>query len=135
MERDYGLNKGQQDNLRTRQQRDLLDVLDLYCLDKGCVHAQTCLYLAQGKLGKPIDTDASCGDACPICNGEWSKSFLPISKAGMLHFFKDVKELPCLGTYGNLIHLIWKKEHCMEQIFDIWCNEGATGGIVLATNC
>ena len=37
---------------------------------------------------------------------------------GHLHFFKDVDELPCKGTYDNLIDLIWKKEHWIEQIFD-----------------
>jgi len=115
---DYVLNKAQKDNLRTRQKQDLLDELDLYCLDKGCVHILTYSYITYGKLGEPIDTDVTCGTACPICNGEWKKSFLPISKDGMLYFFKDVEELPCLGTYDNLIDLIWKKEHWIEQIFD-----------------
>ena len=120
MERDYRLNKGQKDNLRTRQQTDLLNVLDVYCLDKGCVHSRTrpCSYLAHGKIGKPIDMDASCSNACPICNGEWSKSFLPILIAGMFHLFKDVEDMPCLGTYDNLLDLIWKKEHWIEQMFD-----------------
>ena len=93
-------------------------MLDLYCLNKSCVHERTQSYLTHGKLGKEIDRDANRGHTCPICNGEWDKSFLPILKKGTLHFLKDAEELPCKAMYDNLINLIWKNEHWIEKIYN-----------------
>jgi len=118
LEKDYSLSPNEKRSLRIRQTNDLLAVFRFYCLDLGFMHRRREVYLAIGVLNTIPLRDNICGDACPVCNDEWAKTFLPVRTDGLIKFFKCVNNLPCKANYGNLLKLIWRQEYWFHVIFD-----------------
>ena len=118
LEKEYILSPNEKKNLRLRQTNDLFAVLSFCCLDLGCMHRLREVYLNTGVLNMIPLLDNACGDACPICTGEWKKTFLPIRVDGLIKIFKCVDNLPCKVNYDNLLKLIWRQEYWFHVIFD-----------------
>jgi len=82
-DKDYRLTKTQRQQLLVKQNNNIRNVLDLYCLDRGCIQSRIQLYLS-GNNFKVIPTDCiHCGNVCTICTGQWKRYFLPVRKDGI----------------------------------------------------
>jgi len=118
-DKDYALSKTQQQYLVVKQNNDIRNVLDLYCLDRGCVQRRIQMYLSGSDFKHLPDECLPCGNACPICTGQWKHYFLPVRKDGILAFFQNSDDLPCEATAVKLIGTVWKNDHWIKAIFDL----------------
>jgi len=101
---------------------ELVDVLRFHCLDLGCQNVRAELYLSSGTLQhqRIPDTSHKCINMCPICNGTWKLTFLPVVRIKVEKFVKllDRKYLPLVAEKDNLLNILWKDEKTrMEGIF------------------
>lgn len=104
------------ENLAKQQLNDFFDLLDLFCLNRGCINRRVQRYQATGKLDK-VDIQSRCGK-CMVCSGEWKHTFLSLRKDGLISFFQRCEGIPCDATLDNLMKLVWKEEHWIHSIFD-----------------
>ena len=96
----------------------LLEVLNLLTLDKGCIQRRMQQYLADGELNSTRTDPVSCGNACPICKKSWYDWFRPLRKNGLMLWLRLVEGIPCAATFDNIVEKVWNKEHCVLAIFD-----------------
>ena len=121
---DHELSESDQTALKKRQLNDVRDVLRLMCLNKGCQHKRIAEYLSCGALDNYNGDFAPCDGKCPICakdwsNDRWTDNYLPVSREGLLLFFRRETGLGQTATYDNLVKLVWDNETWIEQIFDL----------------
>ena len=113
------MTKTQQQYLVIKQNNAIHNVLDLYCLNRGCIQRRIQLYLS-GNNFKEIPADCiPCGNVCTICTGQWKHYFLPVRKDGILAFFQNSDDLLCDATSAKLIGTVWKNDHWIKAIFDL----------------
>ena len=122
----YKLNRTQRDNLVKRQLADLRDVLDLFCLDRGCIQRRIQMYLAKGSLVDYPLVMSPCGN-CAHCRRfekeGWGHYFLPLRRDGIITMLTHGDVIPCNASYESLMSVVWnsdktKREHWMKAIFD-----------------
>ncbi len=96
-----------------------LDVLDLLCLDKGCVQARMEAFLSAGKL-KAVDRYRnSCGGMCPICESSWQKLHLQVRKMKIISWFQSFAFVQPIKA-NELTNCLWKgEEKWIREIFGI----------------
>ena len=71
---------------------DLVDVLNLNCLPVlGCVHTRTEWFMKRGILKLPPPVIEPCHTKCHVCNGKYSKTFLPVIYSGAMRFLKSTR--------------------------------------------
>ena len=101
----YALSKMQKKNLVVRRGRDLLEVIQFFCLNNGCQHNLLEHYLSAGKFHPRPRGENVCGQSCGMCNAEWDDNFLPVRKDGVLRWFDsgEVRDtFPMKANVNNL---------------------------------
>ena len=120
----YKLSKTQREHLVKRQHGDLMDVLDLFCLDRGCIQRRIQMYLSVGRLVDYPDEVPPCGNCCHCKSKKekgWGHYFLPVRREGVLELLTHSGRFPCNATYDSLLDIVWsndKREHWIKRIFD-----------------
>lgn len=120
---DLNLTKNQRKNNMQGQINAVMDVLDYYCLNKGCLHRRLELYLANGEM-TPLPPDTTpCGDACAVCiKDEWEHFFRPVWKDGVLRWLTSVVRDKFIGgtkaTLDNIFNLVCGQPYWIKAIFD-----------------
>ena len=66
----YRLTDAQRSANLLSQKQDMIDVLNLFCINKGCVLRRLDNYLAHGVLTNER-VSGTCGGACPVCSGSF----------------------------------------------------------------
>jgi len=82
----YALTDTANKHLRERSIRELDECLCFWSQNRGCLHVRAELYMATGVLDRYTADLEPCGDACCVCNGDWSNFFLPVDR-DMVFFF------------------------------------------------
>ena len=99
------------------QRNDVLDVLKLFCLDRGCILRRIRAYLADGELSN--DYVIPCGGACPVYSGQFCKYFQTIWIDSSVALFENVcNTFPMKATTNGLFNLLYKNNLWTEAIFD-----------------
>jgi len=116
------LSKTQKRLLRTRQRKEILDVIKFFCLDAGCQHVRAECFMANGKLDATPSHQDPCLTMCPVCKGDWRKTFLPVNKQQLVRFLrcKHVSDnLPMIAKGDNIVSLLWEgsEKWRVEYIF------------------
>ena len=116
------LDDTRQSCLHAKRRSNFCDVLNLFCLNKGCVHRHIEGYQRTGSLEKQIPITDACGGACPTCDTRskhnWFHFFMPLHKDGLLKWFDSVDGFPMPATIDNLMTQVWNQSHFMIAIFD-----------------
>ena len=121
IEKKFALTDTQKQVVSQRQLSAQMDVLKLFCLNLGCQHRRLQRYQASGSLAAEVYLIHPCGNACPVCTGEWPKLFRPMWKNGLMLFFENVGEFPCDATVDKLMELVIASEFWTKAIFDVQC--------------
>ena len=101
------------------QKQDILDVVNLFCTNKGCLLRRLDNYLATGKLSHTRVT-GTCGGACPICSGCFRKYFRVIWKDAAVAWLDGVRDqFPLKATAHDIFDLLYKNKFWTESIFDV----------------
>ena len=106
-----------------RTSRELLEVLQFFVLNHGCLHVRAEWFLSRGKLEPPPSESHAgpCGDKCPMCTGEWGDIFLPVSKNQVVRFIESdyfSRHVPLLASYDNIVDVLWNGETWrIEEIY------------------
>ena len=73
---------------RAEAKSDFLDVLDLCCLSKGCVHQRIEGFCHTGVLAVAPIESPGCGKNCPVCSADFANYFLSLSFAGLARYLE-----------------------------------------------
>ena len=116
----YALSNDELKKTRSEQLRDFMDVADLLCLSKGCVHWRIESFCHTGTLSECTDVNDRCDGKCPICSGDFSSTFLPVNQDGVRSFLErcDVFRGGKANADG-LIACIWKSDALAKSVFGL----------------
>ncbi len=107
--------------LQSLQYDELLEVIQFFCLDFGCLHLQAEHFLANGNLDWLHQNDDKCNDHCPMCTGSWRKVFVPICWSVLCSFFESgvfLENMPMvLSPCASLSDIIWKSDFWKQKIY------------------
>ena len=116
---EYPLSRYQLQSNALRQRSQLMDVLNIFCLRKGCIQRRLEQYLADGEINDSrVDITSPCLVKCPICDGKWEKYFRPVRKDGIVAWLQNSQSFPCNANSNDLIDTIWKHDYWIKAIFD-----------------
>ena len=109
-----------QQTLRSRS--ELLDVIKFFCLECKCQHVLGEWFMSHGKLETPTSDIERCGDKCPVCRGDWHKTFLKVDKVKVIRFLECDSFQKQMGTLvasgDNVVDILWRDEKWrMKDIF------------------
>ena len=101
-------------------------LLRYHVLDLGCQHVRGELSMSNGELDRdrkcahPIEY-RPCVNRCPICTGEWHKSFLTVDRKKIVQFLQhiDQKKIPLNAKADNIVDLLWSETHEKWHIKDV----------------
>ena len=117
-ERRYVLSKADQTESFNNQLAEFADVLNLFCLNKGCIHRRLEIYQHLGCLSEDASVLHNCKNMCLVCDGDWDTIFRPVRRDGLLMWFDSIEGFPCKATVNNIMDKIWSQPHYMLAIFD-----------------
>ena len=120
---DLNLTKNQRKNNMQGQIEAIMEVMDYYCLNKGCLHRRLELYLAKGKMMPLPPNTTPCGNACAVClKDKWDHFFRPVWKDGVLRWLNSVVRDKFIGgmkaTLDNMFGLVCGQTYWIKAIFD-----------------
>ena len=114
----YTLSKDELKKTSREQLSDFVDVADLLCINKGCVHSRLESFCHTGTLSECTDADNKCKGKCPICSGQYSSIFLPMNKDGVRSFLERCDVLRGgAANAATLMACVWKSELWANTIF------------------
>lgn len=100
-----------------RMVMDVILLVQLLCLNKGCVHAR--MANCVGNFYAPqIDLMAyTCHGSCPVCSGSFSSNFLPIDYTYVPLIFTKI--LATVGTMEveKLVEELWADKDLICELF------------------
>ena len=102
----------------------LLEVLQLFCLQRGCFHARAEKYLSSGKLSN-IDRTYNCDKKCSMCDGSWHKQHRTVVRKAIVSWFGSDDfntHIPVSTETGkpSLADLLWNgDEKWLKSIFKV----------------
>ena len=116
-------------NLLRRGARELLEVVQFFSLNRGCMHVVGEWYLSTGELATPPGHRSfrSCGSKCPICSRAWHDIFMPIRKTKLIKFLKSewvTASLPMRAERDNIVRILWSEKQKMENRRDLREEDG-----------
>ena len=96
---EYPLSKDQLQSNALRQRAQLMDVLNIFCLRKGCIQRRLEQYLADGEINDSrVDMTSPCMVKCPICDGQWEEYSRPVRKDRIVAWLQNSQSFPCNNT-------------------------------------
>jgi superfamily II DNA helicase RecQ len=108
---------------------NLMDSVSLYCLPgHGCIHVRTEWFQCHGELKLPPNDAPSCTTApcltqCYVCNGDYSKYFLPVVQDGAISFLKSRRFLDAfdfgvtVDSCDGLLETLYKCKDSLVKVF------------------
>ena len=116
----YKPTEGEAAQTRAEVKSDFLDVLDLCCLSKGCVHQRIEDFCHTGVLAAAPSGSPGCGNNCPVCSGDFAVYFLPLSFAGLCLYLERSDVLHNVtATSDSIIKSVWGNDEWTRKIFII----------------
>lgn len=103
------------EQLKERQRRDLLFVMQILFLDYGCQHARLANALGNPTLSR-VRHDIRCG-ACSICTSAWHEKFLKVDVIGVKAFLGTSLVTKGPVSYQEVVSLLWKDKKVLFAIY------------------
>jgi hypothetical protein len=117
---DFALGPSARKWFRVRCLDELHQVVQFFCLDLGCQHARSEIYLSTGLLDSVTAT--GCCTACPVCIQRYHKDFLPVFRGSVVSFIEWLTatlKLPFRIEFKSQVStLLMVITYWKEMIFD-----------------
>ncbi len=117
---DFVLGPSAQKRLRVRCLDELHQVVQFFCLDLGCQHARSEIYLSTGLLDSVTAT--WCCTTCLVCIRTYHKDFLPVFHGSVVSFIEWLTatlKLPFRIEFKSQVStLLMASTYWKEMIFD-----------------